>query len=93
MNMMVLSLSTRYIEFGIKSKFLSGGYMKKYYCPTCKRFKNRWQLKKEDDTRVYYFTCKWCHNSNIYLTEDILEKLIDKNLVEEDLRHRHGSWL
>ena len=67
--------------------------MKKYYCPTCKRFKYRWQLKKEDDTRVYYFTCRWCHNSNIYLTEDILEKLIDKCFTDEDLSHRHGSWL
>ena len=67
--------------------------MKKYYCPTCKRFKNRWQLKKENDTRICYFTCRWCHNSNIYLTEHILEKLIDKSLIEDDLCHRHGSWL
>ena len=67
--------------------------MKKYYCPNCKEFKHRWQLKREDDTLVAFFTCRWCHNSNIYLTEEILEKLIDKSLAEEDLCSRHGSWL
>ena len=67
--------------------------MKKYYCPTCKRFKNRLQLKKEDDTRTCWLTCRWCHHSNIYSIEDILEKLIDKSLTDEDLSHRHGSWL
>lgn len=65
--------------------------MRNYYCPTCRRFKSRWQLKKENDTRVEYYTCKWCHNSNIYLTEDIIEKLIDKTLNPKDLSSKRGS--
>lgn len=67
--------------------------MKRYYCPNCKKFKNRLQLKKEDDTRVAYLTCRWCHNSNIYTTEDILHKLINKTLLDEDLSNKHGSYL
>ena len=67
--------------------------LKKYYCPNCKEFKSRLQLKREDDTRVTFFTCRWCHNSNIYSTEDILCKLIDKTLKEQDLNNKHGSYL
>jgi len=67
--------------------------LKKYYCPTCKKFKSRLQLKRKDDTRVIYFTCRWCHNSNIYTTEDILHKLINKTLLDEDLSNKHGSYL
>ena len=67
--------------------------MKKYYCPTCKEFKYRWQIKREDDTMTRYFTCRWCHNSNVYLTEDVIGKLIEKSLADKDFRDRHGSWL
>lgn len=67
--------------------------MKKYYCPNCKRFKNRFQLKKENDTRVAYFTCRWCHNSNIYNITDVLHKLIEKSLTKEDFANKHGSYL
>lgn len=67
--------------------------MKKYYCPTCKKFKSRWQLQKTDDTRTVFLTCKWCHNSNIYKTEDVMDKLISKTLSENDFSNRHGSWL
>lgn len=67
--------------------------MKKYYCPTCKKFKSRWQLKREDDTRVAFYTCRWCHNSNIYTTEHVMEKLIDATLSEKDFNSRHGSYL
>ena len=58
--------------------------MKKYYCPTCKRFKHRWQLKMQDDTRVCFLTCRWCHNRNIYSTEEILNKLVNKCLTDDD---------
>ena len=67
--------------------------MKKYYCPTCKKFKNRWQVQRTDDTRTVFLSCKWCHHSNIYKTEDVINKLIDKNLSEEDFNNRHGSYL
>lgn len=75
------------------SKKIGEVRLKKYYCPNCKKFKNRLQLKREDDTRVVFFTCRWCHNSNIYNTEDILYKLIDKTLKEQDLNNKHGSYL
>ena len=54
--------------------------MKKYYCTTCREFKSRWQIKKENDTRSYFFVCRWCHHANIYRAEDILEKVINKCL-------------
>lgn len=67
--------------------------MKKYYCPTCKQFKNRLQVQKTDNSRTAFLTCKRCHNSNIYKTEDIINKLIDKTLNDEDFNNRHGSFL
>jgi RNase P subunit RPR2 len=67
--------------------------MKKYYCPTCKQFKSRWQIQRTDDTRTVFFTCKWCHNSNIYTTKDVISKLIDKTLSKNDFSNRHGSYL
>lgn len=70
-----------------------GKNMKKYYCPTCGEFKHRWQLKKVDDTRVAFYECRYCHNSNIYTTEDVMNKLINNTLHEQDFSARHGSWL
>lgn len=67
--------------------------MKRYYCPTCKEFKHRRQLKLVDDTRTAFYECKWCHNHNIYKAEDIMNKLIDKTLSKKDFKDRHGSWL
>lgn len=65
--------------------------MKKYYCPTCKKFKNRLQLKREDDTRFAWLTCRWCHNSNIYTAEDVFGKLIENSNL--DLSDKHGSFM
>ena len=67
--------------------------MKKYYCPTCNKFKSRWQLQRTDDTRSVFLTCKWCHNSDIYTTEDVINKLIDKTLSECDFNNRHRTYL
>jgi hypothetical protein len=67
--------------------------MKKYYCPTCKKLKYRWELQKRSDTRVSFLVCKWCHNSNIYKTEDVMNKLIDRTLTDKDFNNRHGSYL
>lgn len=67
--------------------------MKKYYCPVCRKFKSRLQLKRVDDTRVSWLTCRWCHSSNIYTAEDLLNKLIQVHFTEEDLNSRHGSFL
>lgn len=65
--------------------------MKKYYCPKCKAFKYRCQLKKVDDTRGAWLACRWCHSSNIYTTEDVLQKLITNS--DLDLDDKHGSFL
>ena len=54
--------------------------MKKYYCPTCRKFKSRWQLEKKNDIRSYFLVCRWCHRDNICRTEDILEQVINKCL-------------
>lgn len=67
--------------------------MKKYYCPTCKQFKSRLQVQLTSDTRTIFLACKWCHKSNIYKTEDVIKKLIDKTLSDGDLNSRHGSFL
>jgi RNase P subunit RPR2 len=66
--------------------------MKRYYCPNCREFKHRWQLKREDNTRTAFYTCRWCHLSNIYTTEDIIWMLVDKILKDEDLNSIHGTW-
>ena len=60
--------------------------MKKYYCADCKKFKHRWQLRAVDDTRIAWLTCGWCHGSNIYETEDIINKLIKKSFTKEELK-------
>ncbi len=65
--------------------------MKRYYCPKCKALKHRFQLKRVDDTRVAWLTCRWCHSSNIYTTEDVLLKLIESAKV--DFNKDHGSFL
>jgi hypothetical protein len=49
--------------------------MKKYYCPKCKKFKNRFQLKLKDDTRSYWLECRWCHEQ-VKLTEEVLLEVI-----------------
>lgn len=65
--------------------------MKRYYCPECKAFKYRFQLKRVDDTRVAWLTCRWCHSSKIYTTEDVMLKLIE--VSELDFGKDHGSFL
>lgn len=67
--------------------------MKKYYCPNCKKFKSRLQLIRKNDTRVAYFTCGRCHNFNVYTTEDVLYKLMNKTSLDQELSSKHGSFL
>ena len=56
--------------------------MKKYYCPTCNKFKRRYELKSElIGYETYGLFCKWCHN-RVYSTESVLEKIL-KGKVEE----------
>lgn len=50
--------------------------MKKYYCANCRNFKSRLQLKMVDDGRLGYLTCRWCHKSNIYKTDNLILELI-----------------
>lgn len=59
--------------------------MKRYYCPVCKEFKNRFQLKRVDDTRIAWLTCRWCHSSNIYDAEELIKKLVEKTLSDKGL--------
>lgn len=59
--------------------------MKKYYCATCNKFKNRLQLKREDNCMVSWLTCRWCHTSNIHTTEEILEK-VAKIVFQEEIK-------
>ena len=35
---------------------------RRYYCPTCKQVKKRFEVKLVNDTRFYWYECKWCHN-------------------------------
>ena len=67
--------------------------MKNYYCVNCRKFKSTVQVKRTDDTRTRFYVCKWCHSSNIYRTEDILTKLVNKTLTDDDLNGRRGSFL
>lgn len=51
--------------------------LKKFYCPTCKELKSRLEVKKEDDTRCYYYVCEWCHKQVMY-TENKLNEIFRK---------------
>lgn len=64
--------------------------MKKYYCPTCREFKSRRQVKIESDARFAYHTCRWCHNV-VFATEDVMRKLIELVMIEEDFRDKYGN--
>lgn len=50
--------------------------MKKYYCSKCQKFKSRFQLRMVDDGRLGKLTCKWCHESDIHKTDDLMIELI-----------------
>jgi hypothetical protein len=57
--------------------------LKKYYCPHCNEFKNRFQLKsKMIGIETYWFDCKWCHKSVRY-TSDVILEILDKNIISE----------
>lgn len=44
----------------------------RFYCTTCKKFKHRWEVRCKDNTRSYWYVCKWCHNP-VDSTVDIIE--------------------
>ena len=52
----------------------------RFYCKTCECFKHRWEVKREDNCRFYWYTCKWCHNQ---VTETVyaVERMLNLNLV------------
>ena len=54
----------------------------RFYCEYCGKFKNRFQVKRKDDTRVYWYECKWCHN-HVNYTRNILEKYLSGKGVKE----------
>ena len=66
--------------------------MKKYYCPVCKEFKNRLQVKKADDTRTVFFECRYCHCQEMYLTENLIKEMAEKLRITE-IHSKHGSFL
>lgn len=59
-----------------------GTMIKNYYCPVCKKLKNRLQIKRIDDGRAWWYQCKWCHSDHIesrnYVFETMASKLIDE---------------
>lgn len=48
----------------------------KFYCTNCRRFKRRWEVNIKDNTRSYWYECKWCHKP-VYYTTDVVENIID----------------
>ena len=51
----------------------------RFYCNTCNSFKHRWEVKKEDDFRFYWYTCKWCHKpvaETTYAVESALKLVL-----------------
>lgn len=62
--------------------------MKRFYCAKCGELKNRFQIRRKNDTRVAFYECKYCHSQKIYFTEDIICILINKlNLREVESKH------
>lgn len=55
----------------------------KYYCPECGKLKNRFQVKYRDDTRSYWYECKWCHKV-VIPTRNAIEQVLGlhNNLLE-----------
>ena len=49
----------------------------KFYCPTCKKFKHKWEVKIKDDTRIGWYECKWCHK-NVKFSRDAIENILNK---------------
>ena len=66
--------------------------MKKYYCPVCNKLKSRWQVKLKDDTRSFFYECRYCHSERIYLVEDILEIIFRNVDLKKEISRRYGSW-
>ena len=53
----------------------------KFYCPTCKKFKHRWEVRIKDDTRMYWYECKWCHEQvveTVYVVENVLKLVLSR---------------
>ena len=50
----------------------------KFYCATCKKIKRRKEIKRIDDGRSIYYSCKWCHK-NVVDLDAALEKVLVKN--------------
>lgn len=48
----------------------------KFYCPTCKKFKNRWEVILTNSTMNWY-ECKWCHE-NVKFSKDAIENMLNK---------------
>lgn len=57
--------------------------LSKFYCISCGQFKNRLQVKKRDDTRSYWYDCKWCHNQVSY-TKDLMAKTLKSVASKND---------
>ncbi len=55
--------------------------IKKFYCPTCQKLKRRYEVKIQDDTRTWWYECKWCHEP-VEFTNDVLEEYLSKNNKE-----------
>ena len=61
-----------------------GIFLNKYYCKDCGKFKNRFQLRSRFKGLYYVLECKWCHNTNIYLSKEVLQEAARFALKERD---------
>lgn len=56
-------------------------FLKRFYCPQCKRFKSRFEVKfHESFYEVPYYYCKGCH-TEVVETADILHRLV-KGIID-----------
>lgn len=69
----------------------------KFYCPTCKKLKHVWEVKKQDDFRCYWYECRWCHKQVTY-TKDVVEDIINVHERLNEIRNsttqpqKNGKW-
>lgn len=47
----------------------------RFYCTTCRKFKHRWEVNRKDDTRCYWYICKWCHKP-VDESVDVIEAVL-----------------
>lgn len=59
--------------------------MERFYCPKCRKFLKRRQVRFADNGWLPHYICRWCHTDVIEIVE-VLEKIIEEWITKEEFR-------